>query len=290
MKKAQLKAVAVMACLALSSASQAGIFFIPIPNVAKPRPLEALIEALEKSDETKAIAYVSEDKTFGSKYWVWGSYSGHVLQPEANRIAMEKCQAALANVRSQQAGGQPVYDFGSKKCELYEFTNNKVSAVALARATEPTATADPMPAQPTPTPIPSQVGSTGPSPPAAPSSIAGTWCLISPEGTSLCTFASWSACHEAKPNTDFRCQAQSSASASPATAQAPSRAPQVAPEASAAPSAAPIAPQPTAAPVPPQATDSPAAKRLRELQQLRKEGLITQEEYEQKRKAILSTL
>jgi hypothetical protein len=34
----------------------------------------------------------------------------------------------------------------------------------------------------------------------------------------------------------------------------------------------------------------PNAGRLRELEQLRKDGLITQQEYEEKRKAILSTL
>ena len=38
------------------------------------------------------------------------------------------------------------------------------------------------------------------------------------------------------------------------------------------------------------APDSPRAGRLRELEQLRKEGLITQQEYEEKRKAVLSTL
>ena len=36
-------------------------------------------------------------------------------------------------------------------------------------------------------------------------------------------------------------------------------------------------------------TDSPAAKRLRELEQLRKEGLISPAEYEEKRRSILST-
>ena len=40
----------------------------------------------------------------------------------------------------------------------------------------------------------------------------------------------------------------------------------------------------------PTTPDSTRANRLRELEQLRKEGLITQQEYEEKRKAVLSTL
>jgi hypothetical protein len=66
----------------------------------------------------------------------------------------------------------------------------------------------------------------------------------------------------------------------PATAQKPT-----APAASAA---APVQP-----PAPPTATQPAAetrASRLRELEQLRKEGLITQQEYDEKRKALLSTL
>ena len=59
----------------MPNAASAFFFIIPIPNLAKPPQLNALIEALEKSDETKAVAYVSEDKTFGSKYWVWGRRS-----------------------------------------------------------------------------------------------------------------------------------------------------------------------------------------------------------------------
>ena len=41
---------------------------------------------------------------------------------------------------------------------------------------------------------------------------------------------------------------------------------------------------------PPAAVDSGAARRLRELEQLRKDGLITEREYEDKRKAVLQTL
>ena len=55
----------------------------------------------------------------------------------------------------------------------------------------------------------------------------------------------------------------------------------------AAPNAATANPSPT---TPATVPDSTRAHRLRELEQLRKEGLITQQEYEEKRKAVLSTL
>jgi hypothetical protein len=48
-------------------------------------------------------------------------------------------------------------------------------------------------------------------------------------------------------------------------------------------------PKPSPTTVPP-AADGTRTNRLRELEQLRKEGLITQQEYEEKRKAALSTL
>lgn len=59
----------------------------------------------------------------------------------------------------------------------------------------------------------------------------------------------------------------------------------------AATKAEPGAPPPVrSAPAASTASDSASVNRLRELEQLRKEGLITQQEYEEKRKAILSTL
>jgi len=128
-----VKACFGAAVLALALPSHAWFLILPIPNFAKPTQLQSLIDALEKSNETKAVAYVSEAKTFGGKYWVWGHFSGHVLQPEADRIALERCAASLLNAKNQSAGGQPLYDFGDKKCELYEFENKTVSAQALKR-------------------------------------------------------------------------------------------------------------------------------------------------------------
>lgn len=101
-------------------------FFIPMPNLAKPAELQKLIDAYEKSSETKAVAYVSEDKAFGSKQWVWGHKSGMMTQDEANSIAMSTCEASLMKIKSQLAGGKPIYEFGQKRCELYKFANETV--------------------------------------------------------------------------------------------------------------------------------------------------------------------
>jgi hypothetical protein len=276
--------------VATSAASVAHAFFfvIPIPNVAKPPQLQALIDALEKSSETKAVAYTSEDKTFGSKYWVWGHFAGHVLQPEADRRALESCEASLRNARNQSAGGTSLYDFGQKRCELYQFENQSVSSVALANASQP-----------------AQVASASPPPPtvktgAMPSAIAGTWCLISAEDAlPQCVFASWSACHDAKPTQEARCQAQPYAEASQnkshATPLVDSSTPPTQPPVPVATQAREVAVTPVtapagAAPAVPTPAESPSVKRLRELQQLRKEGLITEQEYNEKRKAVLSTL
>ena len=65
-RTAILRCCALFAGATLPAAASAFFFIIPIPNLAKPPALNALIEALEKSEETKAVAYVSEDKTFGS--------------------------------------------------------------------------------------------------------------------------------------------------------------------------------------------------------------------------------
>lgn len=97
-----------------------------MPNLAKPAELQKLIDAYEKSSETKAVAYVSEDKAFGSKQWVWGHKSGMMTQDEANSIAMSTCEASLMKIKSQLAGGKPIYEFGQKRCELYKFANETV--------------------------------------------------------------------------------------------------------------------------------------------------------------------
>jgi hypothetical protein len=120
-KKCYLGATLLMTCM--SAKAQFFFFPIPLPNTGKPQQLTQLIEALEKSADTKAVATVSEDKTFGSKYWNWGYVSGEMPQEDADRIALASCTINLDQMKAQSAGGKPIYDFGKKKCELYAFKN-----------------------------------------------------------------------------------------------------------------------------------------------------------------------
>lgn len=210
MTRPLLGALFTLAIIAADSA-HAFFFIIPIPNIAKPPVLQKTIDALEKSEETKALAYVSEDKTFGSKYWVWGHFVGKTTQEEANHQALSKCQSSLANAKAQQVGGSTLYDFGNKSCELYEFENKTVAR----------SVSDPQPAGP--------VTQTAP---------------------------------------------QTAATPLP-TATPP-----------AAPAAAPSPRPPDKA----QSADGSTAAKLRELAQLLKEGLITQQEYDEKRKKLLDSL
>jgi hypothetical protein len=110
----------------ISGHANAWFFFFPIPNMSKPAALNSLIDALEKSDETKAVAYVSESKAFGQKMWAWGHHSGRMTQAEADKTALARCEASLAKAKAASAGGQPLYDFGAKRCELHEFLNKTV--------------------------------------------------------------------------------------------------------------------------------------------------------------------
>jgi len=117
----KLRLTGLIFMLLLSGRANAWFFIFPIPNVAKPAALQSLINALEKSEETRAVAYVSEDKTFASKVWTWGKYSGLVSQEEADQRALDMCRSNLAVAKSKTEGGQKLYDFGTKDCELYTF-------------------------------------------------------------------------------------------------------------------------------------------------------------------------
>lgn len=124
----RLRFAPIAATLVLAASHAHAFFFVfPIPNLAKPTALQSLIDALEKSTDTKAVAYVSENKTFGGKMWAWGHHAGVATQEEANSRAMRSCEASLARAKAQYAGGQPLYDFGDKKCELHEFSNKTVN-------------------------------------------------------------------------------------------------------------------------------------------------------------------
>jgi len=120
------KIIFFLCTLFISIEANAFLFFFPIPNMAKPAELQNLIDAYEKSSETKAIAFVSEDKVFGSKQWVYGHKSGVMTQEDANNIAMRACEKTLENIKLKMAGGQPIYNFGQKRCELYKFKNETV--------------------------------------------------------------------------------------------------------------------------------------------------------------------
>lgn len=224
---------AALACLLMiSQPSKAFFFIIPIPNLSKPPQLNSLIDALEKSEETKAVAYVSEDKIFGSKQWAWGHFSGHVPQPEANRVAMARCVASLTNAKAQIAGGNSLYNFGTKTCELYSFANITVSPRA---------------------------GEWKPESVAAPPAIATP----------------------AQP-------VSSAAPVSTVAATIPASAPTAAvTEPSAKPAAADPPPLVVSEPA---VTEGATAKKLRELESLRKQGLISEAEYQEKRKAILAAM
>lgn len=245
--------IAFLFGVSLSTAANAWFIMFPLPNLAKPAPLNILIEALEKSEETKALAYVSEDKAFGSKYWVWGHFSGHVTQAEADRIALSRCETSLANAKTQKAGGKELYDFGKKTCELYSFVNKTVSPLATEqqRATPTTTTPPPAAAPASPvTPAPEQPATTPtPTPPSASAPDASVQSQPAPVEAAV------------KP------APQRGAGAVPA-------------------STSPAQNQSTK----PQSNESATARKLRELNELRKEGLITEREYNEKRKAILSAM
>ena len=240
-----IRTATFLGIVAVSQPTHAFFFILPIPNFAKPAPLSSLIDALEKSEETKAVAYVSEDKLFGSKYWVWGHFAGHVPQAEADRVAMSRCGTALTNAKAQAAGGKTLYDYGTKTCELYSFANKAVSPRAGEWQPTPAAIPAPVPPAPAPPPV---------SPNVEPSPQPSTATPSSPPS---------SAPAETPP--------KPAAGASTPTASG---------------GAQPSQPQPQGQVTP----ESPTAKKLRELEALRKEGLITETEYQEKRKAILAAM
>ena len=161
----------ILATAVLISTECQAIIIIPIPNLGFPPALGKIRDALEKSTDTKALATVGEDKTFGAKTWTWGQSAGKMTQADADAQAMRNCEAALANLKRQTAGGQPLYDFGSKRCELYKFSNvtlnlpDPVAAPAPALAPVAVQPSEPVPARTSTEP---QAASATPAVPAAP--------------------------------------------------------------------------------------------------------------------------
>jgi hypothetical protein len=103
-------------------------FFFPLPT-GWPSSLSSHAQKLTDSDQTKALAYVGEDKIFGQKYYVWGSYIGDLSQKEAVKLALDRCNRSLERAKSEMLDGQPRWNFGNKKCELYGFPQLPETAV-----------------------------------------------------------------------------------------------------------------------------------------------------------------
>lgn len=130
-----------------------------------------------------------------------------------------------------------------------------------------------------------------PNQPASASAGVGdqVWCLADAEANPpRCQYATYEACAAAKPDDRYRCiSGEPGYGVAAATAVGPST-----PAGELVPPAAPaaIAPERGALPAATAAPESVTARRLRELLQLRRDGLITDAEYASKRKAILSEL
>jgi hypothetical protein len=219
-------------CLAtvflLSTESQA-LIIIPLPNLGFPPQLSAIRDALENSTDTKALATAAEDKTFGARMWVWGQAAGKMTQADADDQAMRRCEASLANAKRQAAGGQPLYNFGSKRCELYKFENVTLN---LPDRVAPPAPAAIQPSEPVVAPIPT----------------------VSPDTTS----------------------------ATPAESVTPALPPAVVAPASGG--------QPFALQQNPANASSDIVRKMRDLETLYRQNLITQDEYERKKKQLLDAM
>ena len=161
------RALLVIAFLLVSQHVMA-LILIPIPNLGFPPIISKTRDALEISTYTKALATVGEDKVFGSRSWAYGDASGTMTQEAANAEAMRKCEVMLQNAKLQTKGGQPLFNFGSNRCELYKFANVTLSLPTPNPVATPAPTATPVatPA-PTATPTPALASSTS-SPTAAP--------------------------------------------------------------------------------------------------------------------------
>ncbi len=119
----------ILAAIVLFTTSHyaGAIILIPLPNLAFPEVISKTRDLLEKSNETKAMATVGEDKLFGSRAWAWGRVSGKMTQAEADAQALRDCESLLRSLKDQIISGQPLYNFGNKSCELYKFQNVTVS-------------------------------------------------------------------------------------------------------------------------------------------------------------------
>ena len=244
------RSLSVLAAALLISHDCEAIIIIPIPNLAFPTALGKIRDALENSTETKALATAGEDKIFGGKQWVWGQAAGKMTQADADDLAMRRCEASLANQKSQTAGGQPLYNFGSKRCELYKFAHitvnlpDPVVPPAAVQIQAPTSVAAPTPVAGQ-APAPAEVPASNPIAAQAPAAV------IAPI--------------PAEP---------------PAASVTPSAPP---------PSASAATPAPSVQQTQPKGTTD-IVQKIWDLDTLYKQNLITKAEYEQKKKQLLDAL
>lgn len=139
------KVVALLSLLVVASAvvprpANAFIFLIiPIPNVAKPPQLQKVIDALSKSTQTHAVAYVAEKKVFASRQWTWADVAGEMSQEEADQQALDRCNQSLQALKDKTAGGQALYDFGTNTCKLHQFLGSAPTATAPVAKRAPAA-------------------------------------------------------------------------------------------------------------------------------------------------------
>ncbi len=261
MSRKSVAQVLLLAILGIASTSASAWFiFFPVPNWEKPPDLEAQIKDLEILVEPKALAYVHESKLLGlgSKVWVWGHFSADLPQEEVDRVALLRCETALSKAKSLTAGGKPRYDFGDNTCELHRFPAKDFAPRGNVRENR-SVVAPTKQARPTSTPSVPDAGVTENANPQVPKleqpapSMEGA--VLSPKATS-------------------------SAPASSTTVGTPSKS-----DVATQPTSK-IQPEKTSAP----SSDGSVARKLRELNALRSEGLITESEYQEKRQSIISSM
>ncbi len=121
MPASPLRVLLAVALLLAASAAQAFLLLVPLPTLGKPRELQSLIDALERSEQVRALAYVVEPRRFGDRHWVFAHAAGAPTQAQAERDALETCRIALQAARTERVGGVLRWDFGDRDCELHAF-------------------------------------------------------------------------------------------------------------------------------------------------------------------------
>lgn len=116
-----LRVVVALAMLLAAGAAQAFLLLVPLPTLGKPRELQSLIDALERSTQVRALAYVVEPRLFGDRHWVFAHAAGAPTQAQAERDALETCRIALQAARTERVGGVLRWDFGDRDCALHVF-------------------------------------------------------------------------------------------------------------------------------------------------------------------------